>query len=277
MTVPWPHGALGGLADAGGHRVGAFAVGRACQHRHTEDAPHRGDIPARSPVWRRALVVGAAFGDAIKAGRCVRVDIPDRDLGDHRGFDRIDLQAPGIARALGVHDIAAGGTLQGSRWPRRHYACRPRRIRSVIRVRSYSATTPRIWSRSGQQAPLKDGQGCPIPQPIQARPMQLGPAIAVIAVDVFLGQMPIGLGRYIRAKPGQLLVNRLRLLWTGGRDTDIQGYFYGTPPAGVMGNVSNIVSRFAHFLRGFVNCGRVVGPMEGHHGRALYPGPCARR
>src|SRR4030095_6621174 len=46
--------------------------------------------------------------------------------------------------------------------------------------------------------------------------------------------MPRGLGRHIRAKPGQLLCNRRRLLWTGGRDTDIQGSFHGIPPVGVM-------------------------------------------
>jgi hypothetical protein len=42
----------------------------------------------------------------------------------------------------------SGATGQGSRWPRRHVAWRPRRLRSVIKVRAYSATAPRIWSSS---------------------------------------------------------------------------------------------------------------------------------
>ena len=51
--------------------------------------------------------------------------------------------------------------------------------------------------RSGQQDPLKDGQGGPIPQPIQAGTVELAPTIAVIAVDVFLGQVPIRLGHHM--------------------------------------------------------------------------------
>jgi hypothetical protein len=61
--------------------------------------------------------------------------------------------------------------------------------------------------RSGHQDPFKDGQGGPIPTLIQARPIQLGPTIAVVAVDVFLGQMPLRLGHHVLAKPGQLLFN----------------------------------------------------------------------
>ena len=41
-----------------------------------------------------------------------------------------------------------GGVVHGSSVPARSRACRPRRIRSVISVRSYSATAPRICSSS---------------------------------------------------------------------------------------------------------------------------------
>jgi len=85
-----------------------------------------------------------------------------------------------------------------------------------------------------EQDPCTGGQGGAIPPPIQARPIQLGPTIPIVAVDGFLSQMPIGLGCHMGAKTGQLWRNRLCLLWPGGRDTDIQGYFQGTPPAGVM-------------------------------------------
>jgi hypothetical protein len=207
------------------------------------------------------------------AGVCGSV-VPCNDLGDHRGFDGSDLQAPGIAWALGGHDIAVGGHAPGQplaaaqlRLPATSHPVgdqgafilghRPPDLEQelIVGVLTHGpvqelARTASLGEfldeeplmhivagqaiRSGQQDPLEDGQGGPIPPPIQTRPMQLGPAIAVIAVDVCLGQLPIRLGRHIRAKPGQLLVNRLRLLLTGGRDTDIQGDFHGTPPAGVM-------------------------------------------
>jgi hypothetical protein len=48
--------------------------------------------------------------------------------------------------------------------------------------------------RSRHQDQLKGGQGGAIPQPIQAGTIEPGPTIAVIAVDVFLGQVPLRLG-----------------------------------------------------------------------------------
>ena len=41
-----------------------------------------------------------------------------------------------------------GAVVHGSSVPARSFACRPRRIRSAISVRSYSATAPRICSSS---------------------------------------------------------------------------------------------------------------------------------
>ena len=148
MTVPRPHRAQGGAADARRHRAGAFAVGGARVDRRTEDTLHRGHMPAWPPAWRRDLVVGQTLSHAIEGGRRLGGGRPRTDRGDPRGFDRIEPQALGITWALGIHDRPVGGTLQGSSWPRRHFACRPRRLRSVIRVRSYAATAPRIWSRS---------------------------------------------------------------------------------------------------------------------------------
>jgi hypothetical protein len=87
---------------------------------------------------------------------------------------------------------------------------------------------------SGHEHQVKGGQGRAIPQPIQTRPVEFGPTIAVIAVDMFLRKMPVGPRREVLAKADQLLFNGLRLLLSGGRDTDIQSHFHGTPPAGVM-------------------------------------------
>jgi hypothetical protein len=88
--------------------------------------------------------------------------------------------------------------------------------------------------RNGHQDPGNDGHGGPIPPPIQARPMPLGPTLAVVAVEVCRGQMPLRRGHHRRAQPGPRRVNRRRVRWTGGRDTDRQGYCHGSPPVGVM-------------------------------------------
>ena len=274
MTVPRPHRPQGGVADAGGHRASALAVGRARVHRRAENAPHRGDIPAWSPAWRRDVIVGETLGHTIEGGRCLGVGIPRKDLGDHRGFDGIEPQTLGITGALGIHDRAVGGDAPGQPLPTAQLGlpatshpvgdqgafrlghCPPDLEQKLIvrilthgSVQELDLTAPLgefideehlMHIVAGQpiggrdQDPFKDGQGGPIPQPIQARPIQLGPTITIVAVDVFLSQMPIRLGRHICAKSGQLLRNRLRLLLTGGRDTDIQGYFHGIPPVGVM-------------------------------------------
>lgn len=42
---------------------------------------------------------------------------------------------------------------------------------------------------------FKGRQRGTVPQPIQPWALEFGPAIAVIAVDMFLGQMPVGLHR----------------------------------------------------------------------------------
>jgi hypothetical protein len=194
-------------------------------------------------------------------------------VGDHRGFDGIAPQTLGITGALGIQDIAVGGHTPGQQLPTAQFGlpatphpvgeqgafilghCSPDlEEKLLVRVLTHRSlqkldlTAPlgefldeEHWLhlvagqaiRSGHEDPCKDGQGGPIPQPIQARPIPLGPTIAVVAVEVFLGQMPRRLGHHIRAKPGQLLFNRRRLLLTGGRDTDIQGYFQGIPPVGV--------------------------------------------
>jgi hypothetical protein len=81
MTEPRPHRPQGRLADAGGHRAGALAVSGARIDRRAEDAPHRGNIPARPPAWSRDVVVGEALGYAREGGRCLRVGSPTPRFG----------------------------------------------------------------------------------------------------------------------------------------------------------------------------------------------------
>ena len=274
LTVPRPHGPPGGLAHAGGHRTGARAIGGARVHRRAENAPPRGDIPARPPAWRRDVVVGETLGPTIEGGRGLRVGIPCKDWGDHRGVDGIEPQTLGSTGALGIHDLAVGGHTPGPPLPTAPLSlpATPHPVgdqgafilghgppdleeQLIVRVLTHRAlqtldlTAPlgqciaaehllHIGAgqaiRSGHQDLCQDGQGGPIPQPIHARTVEPAPTIAVVAVDVFLGQMPLRLGHPILAKPGPRLCNRLRLLLTGGRDTDIQGDFHGMPPGGVM-------------------------------------------
>ena len=215
MTVPRPHWAPGGAADACRHRAGAFAVGGARVDRRTEDTPHRGDIPAWSPAWRRDLVVGQTLGHAIKGGRRLGIGRPRKDLGDHRGFDRIEPQALGITGALGIHDIPIRGDTPGQQ-----LTTAPLRLAAtshpvgdqgafilghgtpdleqelIVRILTHGLvqeldlTAPLGEFRdeealmdivAGQpiggreQDPCKGGQGGASPQPIQAWPLQLAP------------------------------------------------------------------------------------------------------
>ena len=90
-----------------------------------------------------------------------------------------------------------------------------------------------IWGRDEDL--FKGRQSGPVAQPIQPWALELGPAIAVIAVDMLLGQMPVGLQRDILAQARHLLLNRLRVLLPGGGDPDIEGNFHDDPPDGAMG------------------------------------------
>jgi len=52
-----------------------------------------------------------------------------------------------------------------------------------------------IWGRDAHL--FKGRQSGPVPQPLQPWALERGPALAVIAIDRLLGQMPVGLYRDI--------------------------------------------------------------------------------
>jgi hypothetical protein len=56
----------------------------------------------------------------------------------------------------------------------------------------------------------------PIAEAIKTKALHGGATIAVIAVEVFVGHIPIGVHRNISAETTQLLFNWLVLLWTNG-------------------------------------------------------------
>ena len=167
-----------------------------------------------------------------------------------------------------------GATVQGRRWPLRHVAWRPRRLRSALKGRSYfgygapdlapqlsmgvlthggvqSLHMTAAWGevvepeslrdimasqaiRSGHQDPLTHRHGGTVPQAIHSRPVELGPAIAILPVDVLLGEMPLGRRGHLGVEALQLGLNGRRWWLTVGRHTNRAGEFPGTPPAGVL-------------------------------------------
>jgi hypothetical protein len=89
-----------------------------------------------------------------------------------------------------------------------------------------------IWC--GDQHTFKSGHGRPIPEAIETGAVELGPTIAVIAIDMLVGDVPIGVRRHIVAEATQLMLNRLLLLLTRRRDTGVQSDFHGIPPDDAM-------------------------------------------
>jgi hypothetical protein len=257
-TAPRPYWTQGRVADAGWHWTGPLARGGACIDRRAEDAAHGGDIPARPPAWSGDVGIRKALGDAVQRGPGLWVGIPGEDLGHHRGFDRVDPQAPGIAGALGSHEIAIrwhaprpqlataqpglaaashpvgdeGALVLGHRAP----DLEEELIVGILThgpLQKFHLAPPRCQFL--EEAHVMDiVPGHAVSQAIQAGTVELGSAIAVITVDVLLCKMPVGPSREVLAQASPLLLNRLGVLLPGGRDTDIPGYFQGTPPAGVM-------------------------------------------
>ncbi len=109
----------------------------------------------RSALRRRAIPesVSASGGAVSQAKICAPTVALPVSMPTRRG-----ARGRGGAGARGVQDRAVGraGRVQGRRRPPRSVACRPRRLRSAISGRSYSAPAPRIWSTrwSGGSSPI---------------------------------------------------------------------------------------------------------------------------
>jgi hypothetical protein len=72
-----------------------------------------------------------------------------------------------------------------------------------------------------------------IAQPIKARTIEIGTAVAVVAIDMLLVKVPGGLCCGVLLETGKLLLNGLCLLLTVGRDPDIHRDLHRVPPVGV--------------------------------------------
>ena len=84
--------------------------------------------------------------------------------------------------------------------------------------------------RGGDQDPCKSGQGRPIPEAIETGAIELGHALAVIAIDMLVGNVPLGVRCHRVSEATQLMCNRLLLLLTRRRDTGVESDFHGNPP-----------------------------------------------
>ncbi len=81
----------------------------------------------------------------------------------------------------------------------------------------------------GDHDQVKFGQRRMVPQPVQPRPAKTGAAVAVVAVDVLLIQLPAVPGNR-RAQPVKLLLDGLRLGLAGGRHPRIHRHAHQAPP-----------------------------------------------
>jgi hypothetical protein len=71
------------------------------------------------------------------------------------------------------------------------------------------------------------------------RALQGGPALAVIAVEMFLGDMPVGAGRDLVLETAPRWFERLLLVLTARGDTDVESACHGCPPEDAMAQASS--------------------------------------
>jgi len=64
----------------------------------------------------------------------------------------------------------------------------------------------------GDQHHLKGGKGGMVAQPVQTRAIELCAAVAIVAIDMLLGQVPVGISNNVSAQALELLLNRLSLV-----------------------------------------------------------------
>src|SRR4051812_12920956 len=83
--------------------------------------------------------------------------------------------------------------------------------------------------RRGDQDAVQPGARGGIAQPVQARTPEAGAAVAIVAKDVLLHQVPAG-SHGMGAQALKLLLNGLRLSLAPARDTGIGGYLHGGSP-----------------------------------------------
>ena len=92
------------------------------------------------------------------------------------------------------------------------------------------------------QPACKGGHRCPVSESVQTGTLERGAPVAVIAIEVLVGNMPIRLERHGGVQAAEVLLHRLRLLLTTGRDTPGESDFHGIPPEDAMAQGSGLRS-----------------------------------
>jgi hypothetical protein len=86
--------------------------------------------------------------------------------------------------------------------------------------------------RCSQQHEVEGAKGGLVTQMVEARALEFGATIAIVAEDVFFGQTPVSVSGDGSAQAVKLLVDRMRLLLPAGRDPGIECDAHGRPPEG---------------------------------------------
>jgi hypothetical protein len=94
------------LAVAGRHAAGAVAISGPGVGRVLQDAPHTRHIPAWLAGGCEHAQLGEAQGNSMHGGSGLK--IPREHLLDDGGGGRVEAQAGGIARMLGIKVVAKG-------------------------------------------------------------------------------------------------------------------------------------------------------------------------
>lgn len=103
----------GRLAGARWGGARAAPIGRSGIGRRPEDPTHRSHVPACLATGRRNLLIAEALGHPIQTHRSARIGIPRKDLCHHGRFDRVDPYPTRVAGAVGIQEIAIGGSAPG--------------------------------------------------------------------------------------------------------------------------------------------------------------------
>jgi len=191
-------------------------------------------------------------------------------LGYDRGLDRVNLYPARITRAVQIEQGAIGGAGPGPQLATAQFGLAPpshalgnqgplilrdrtanlqeQLIMRVITHRTLDKLDPTAALgefidqehlmdiiagqaiRGSDQDTFEGRHGGPIPETIEPGSVEGSPAIAVITIDVLFGDLPLGVCRRVVAEAMQLLVNRLLLLLTARRDTDVESDFHEVPP-----------------------------------------------
>ena len=255
------------LAAAGRRDLGAVGQRPAGIGRVAQDAAHAGRVPARAAPRGRHPQIGQLPGEPVHGG--LRFQVAVEQLGDQRRLTGLHSHRIGPAGPLGVQAVPErrrGPRQQRARPqlglpPATHplgdqcplvLRDRPADLQQqlVVRVGAHrpvqelhlAATGGQLVDqqhlmdvvagqpvRRGHQDNVQLGQRRVIAEPVQPRPADTGAAIAVIAVDVLVLQVPAAL-RGRRAQPVKLLLDALRLGLAGGRYPRIRRHSHQRPP-----------------------------------------------